>query len=72
MPKKQQTQASSEPYNPTTADSIDKATYVPNQMLTQESYVDPHITQDLLMRRDLAYKHADSAEKNAIELLRSL
>ena len=50
----------------------DNATYIPNQLLTQESYIEPGITQDLLTRRDLALQHADSAERNAMELLKTL
>lgn len=65
MPKKQTT---TQPL-PDSGDGHDKATYIPNQLLTQESYIDPSITQDLLVRRDLALKHADSAEKNALDLL---
>ena len=50
----------------------DTATYMPNQVLGQESYVDPAITGDLLTRRDLALSRADAAEKNARELLSKL
>ena len=68
-PNGQQSQPASQIHN---GESFDKATYIPNQILTQESYIDPGITQDLLTRRDLALKHADSAERNAVELLSKL
>ncbi|MBQ7450610.1 hypothetical protein IJS77_04265 [bacterium] len=57
---------------PSEINKYDSATYVPNQMLTQESFVDPALTQDLLVRRDLALQHADSVEKNARDLLSRL
>ena len=57
---------------PNNGTSFDKATYIPNQILTQESYIDPGVTQDLLTRRDLALKRADAAERNAQELLSRL
>ena len=48
----------------------DTATYVPNQMLGQESYVDPNVTQDLIARRDLVFKKADEALANAEKVLK--
>lgn len=50
----------------------DTATYVPNQILGQESYVDPAITKEFLERRDMVLAKADVAEKNAQELLKKL
>ena len=47
----------------------DNATYIPNQVLGQESYIDPGVTQDLLLRRDMALYQADAAERNAREVL---
>ena len=47
----------------------DTAMYIPNQMLTQESFVDPNVTQDLLARRDAAVRRADAAEKSFRELM---
>ena len=52
-----------------TQTGYDTVNYVPNQMLTQESFVDPNVTQDLLSRRDLAVRRAEAAEKNYKELL---
>ena len=42
----------------------DTATYIPNQMLTQESLIDPNVTDDLLLRRDLAIRRAEASERN--------
>ncbi len=56
------------PVNPNALKS-DTATYMPNQILGQESYIDPAVTKDLLTRRDLALSRADAAERNARELL---
>ena len=47
----------------------DTATYVPNQMLTQESFIDPNVTDDLLARRDLAIKRAEASERNFRDLM---
>lgn len=47
----------------------DSATYIPNQILTQESYVDTAITQELLTMRDSALSRADAAERNALDLI---
>ena len=47
----------------------DTAVYIPNQMLTQESFVDPNVTQDLLARRDAAVLRADATEKSFNELM---
>ena len=56
------------PVNPN-ALKTDTATYIPNQLLTQESYVDTWLTKDLLLRRDIAVQRADAAEKYALEIM---
>ena len=50
--------------------SCDNASYIPNQMLGPESYVDPNVTQDLIARRDLVFKKADEALANAEKVLK--
>lgn len=52
--------------------NYDTAIYMPNQMLTQESFVDPNVTQDLLARRDAAVRRAEATERNYKELLNRL
>ena len=65
----QNSQSAVQQDKPNYINNFDKATYVPNQMLTQESFIDQNLTQDLLSRRDLALQHADWAEKNANDVL---
>lgn len=52
--------------------TIDSATYVPSEFLTQESYVDPRVTPELLNKVSIAGNHIDRSIKNAQDLLANL